>query len=251
MTNYLWFLNEELDKNLADIDKANNSIDKILQYAKWSRESMLVLDVIHDRVVVYTGSPYLIANIKVLPGITTIGRLLYHLECVSKDLLQAAIQHIKNVTINEIISEISLRVNLCVKNENIKRVVQCRVSIIENSEDGKPWLVLCRIANPVKLNLFCIYLHFSEAEKMTVYKYTGKDFVRISNNEFCYSKDILNDKEKDVISLCARGMTTKEIASVLNLSIDAIKSRKNNILSKLYASNITEAVCISLYYNLI
>ena len=213
---------------------------------------MLVLDVIHDRVVIYTGSPYLIVNIKILPGVTTIGRLLYHLDYMSKDLLHESIRHLKNMTINKSFSEISLRLNLCVKNENTNRVIQCQLNIIQNLENGNPWLILCRIANPIKHDLSYINILFTETEKIVVYKYTGNNFIEINNKEiYYYSKDILNDKEKDVISLCARGMTTKEIASFLNLSIDGIKSRKNNILLKLGASNITEAVCISLYYNLI
>ncbi len=52
----------------------------------------------------------------------------------------------------------------------------------------------------------------------------------------------LTDREKDVLSLLAKGMTNKEIAQCLFLSVRTVEAHLQNIYGKLNVSSRTEAV---------
>lgn len=55
----------------------------------------------------------------------------------------------------------------------------------------------------------------------------------------------LTQHDLELLSLVADGLTSAEIAEVLNRSVHTIKSRKSRITAKLNAANITEAVFLS------
>ncbi|MCB0208491.1 MAG: response regulator transcription factor [Anaerolineae bacterium] len=61
----------------------------------------------------------------------------------------------------------------------------------------------------------------------------------------------LTDREMDVLKLVSQGLTNKEIAHKLNLSIGTIKVHVSNILSKLQVNSRTEAAVRATQLNLI
>jgi NarL family two-component system response regulator LiaR len=61
----------------------------------------------------------------------------------------------------------------------------------------------------------------------------------------------LNEREHDILSLLARGLTNKQIASELNLSPSTIRIYVSQVLEKLGVSNRTEAVALALQHQLI
>ena len=63
--------------------------------------------------------------------------------------------------------------------------------------------------------------------------------------------DELTEREEEVLSLLATGKTNKEIALHLSLSQGTIRFHVSNILSKLEASNRTEAVSLALQKGLV
>ena len=60
----------------------------------------------------------------------------------------------------------------------------------------------------------------------------------------------LTPREREVLSLLVTGMTNKEIAEELTLSPGTVRLHVSNILSKLMASNRTEAATLALQHNL-
>jgi DNA-binding CsgD family transcriptional regulator len=52
----------------------------------------------------------------------------------------------------------------------------------------------------------------------------------------------LTNKEREVFSLVSAGLTTKEIASRLNLSHHTIESHRKNLLKKFQAKNSAELI---------
>lgn len=56
---------------------------------------------------------------------------------------------------------------------------------------------------------------------------------------------ILTEKEVAILSLSLRGFTTQEISDIICRSIATIKTHKNDILKKLNASNMIEALSIA------
>jgi NarL family two-component system response regulator LiaR len=61
----------------------------------------------------------------------------------------------------------------------------------------------------------------------------------------------LTDREREVLALLVQGNTNKEIAAALTLSPATVRAYVSNILSKLEASNRTEAVSLALQHNLL
>ena len=61
----------------------------------------------------------------------------------------------------------------------------------------------------------------------------------------------LTDREREVLALMVQGKTNKEIAAALILSPLTVRAYVSNILSKLEATNRTEAVSLALQHNLL
>ena len=63
--------------------------------------------------------------------------------------------------------------------------------------------------------------------------------------------DALTDREQEVLRLLARGLTNKEIAAELVITERTVKFHVSSILSKLDASNRTEAVTLAAQHGLV
>ena len=61
----------------------------------------------------------------------------------------------------------------------------------------------------------------------------------------------LSDKEKDILSLSARGYTMNEIADHLCVAIDTVKFHKRRLFEKLNIKNIAEAISFATNYKLL
>jgi RNA polymerase sigma factor (sigma-70 family) len=56
------------------------------------------------------------------------------------------------------------------------------------------------------------------------------------------SYDLLTDREKEILQLLAEGMSNKEIASILNLSVYTVETHRANLMQKLGLHNTAEIV---------
>jgi NarL family two-component system response regulator LiaR len=63
--------------------------------------------------------------------------------------------------------------------------------------------------------------------------------------------DVLSSREREVLTLIARGRSNREIAGVLTLSEQTIKSHVSNILSKLHLADRTQAAIFALQQRLV
>lgn len=62
---------------------------------------------------------------------------------------------------------------------------------------------------------------------------------------------LLSEREKELLPLLAQGYTNEEIASLLNVSTNTIKTHLKNLFNKLQVSNRTQAVAEAKLLNLI
>jgi DNA-binding NarL/FixJ family response regulator len=64
-------------------------------------------------------------------------------------------------------------------------------------------------------------------------------------------KDTLTRREKQVIQLVAEGKSTKEVASLLNLSVKTAETHRSNIMSKLGLHSVSELVLYAVRNNIV
>lgn len=64
-------------------------------------------------------------------------------------------------------------------------------------------------------------------------------------------KDILSQREKEIVQLVAKGLTTKEIADQLFVSIRTVETHRAKIMKKLQVSNSAEMISMALKHKLI
>ncbi|MCI2082078.1 MAG: response regulator transcription factor [Bacteroidales bacterium] len=84
--------------------------------------------------------------------------------------------------------------------------------------------------------------------------YFGRDIARIIESitsERTQRKDMFTKRELEIIDLCCAGMTSREIARQLNISMRTVETHKNNIFRHLNISNSVELVKAAIAKHLI
>jgi DNA-binding NarL/FixJ family response regulator len=69
--------------------------------------------------------------------------------------------------------------------------------------------------------------------------------------EACDPKGLLSPRETEVLQAIVNGFSSAQIAKMLNISLETVKSHVKNILQKLQARDRTEAVVIALRASLV
>lgn len=64
-------------------------------------------------------------------------------------------------------------------------------------------------------------------------------------------KEVLTDRELEVLHMASRGMTNKEIAAALTIAENTVKNHMRNVLEKLHFQNRTQAVAYALREGLV
>ncbi len=62
---------------------------------------------------------------------------------------------------------------------------------------------------------------------------------------------VLSNREQQTLSLIADGYATKHIAERLNISVDTVETHRKNLLRKLDAVNMAEAIATAFRNNLL
>lgn len=90
----------------------------------------------------------------------------------------------------------------------------------------------------------------AHAGKPTLVAEALADLVQPSGKEYQVGHD-LTMREQEVLPLLVEGLSNPQIAQQMHLSTAAVKYHVSNILSKLEASNRTEAATIAIEHNLV
>jgi DNA-binding NarL/FixJ family response regulator len=70
-------------------------------------------------------------------------------------------------------------------------------------------------------------------------------------NQRSPEKDVLTRRERQVVQLLAEGKSTKEVASVLDLSVKTAETHRSNIMSKLGLHSVSELVLYAVRNNIV
>jgi DNA-binding NarL/FixJ family response regulator len=67
-----------------------------------------------------------------------------------------------------------------------------------------------------------------------------EDYVRVLPEELASKPTILTPREREVLQLIAEGQTTKEIASLLSVSVKTVETHRRNIMRKVNLHSVAE-----------
>ena len=106
--------------------------------------------------------------------------------------------------------------------------------VLEIDENGNPWLVM-GIAdlspNTVPLdNIKIQVVNFITGKTLPLNKFEEKELIEFT------------PREKEILLLVKSGMLSKEISSRLSVSIHTVNKHRQNIMQKMNADNIIEAI---------
>ena len=110
---------------------------------------------------------------------------------------------------------------------------------LESFPNGSIWLALC------------LYTPFVENNKQIIREIINNKTGETVLSDTYKQLDILSEREKEVISLLAKGQSSKQIADILNISVNTVYRHRQNILAALQVSNTAAAVEIAVRLNLI
>lgn len=106
------------------------------------------------------------------------------------------------------------------------------VQIMQNTPDGKVWLI------------FCLYSLSADQRKEQGIHPTITQIESGEIETFSFSEEhrnILSEREKEILRLIQKGMPSKQIADTLYISVNTVNRHRQNILVKLSVSNSIEA----------
>lgn len=106
--------------------------------------------------------------------------------------------------------------------------------VLELDENGNPWLIM-GIAdlspNTVPLdNIKIQVVNFITGETLPLNKFEEKELIEFT------------PREKEILLLIKSGMLSKEISNRLSVSIHTVNKHRQNIMQKMNADNIIEAI---------
>lgn len=125
------------------------------------------------------------------------------------------------------------RCRLRMKNgEGSYKYIDNLVQILENTPSGDVWLILCLYSlSADQRSEQGIYATITHMEQGTV------DTLSLSEEH----RTILSEREKEILRCIRKGMSSKEIAATLYISVNTVNRHRQNILVKLSVGNSIEA----------
>ncbi len=113
------------------------------------------------------------------------------------------------------------------------RIIEQKI-LLETDKSGKPWLALCILDLSPEQDLSL------PARNRLINVKTGE--LLVFKEENSTPDESLTRREKEILRLISLGMISKQIADKLFISVNTVNTHRQNIIEKLHASNMAEAL---------
>ncbi|MBC5643713.1 helix-turn-helix transcriptional regulator [Parabacteroides sp. BX2] len=123
-------------------------------------------------------------------------------------------------------------------------MVNYKSTPISLTPNGDLWLALCLISLSSKKTIGNVIVNSKNDLRKYSYSFKSKKWKEISIVK-------LSIRENEVLRLSAQGYSNKNIANLLYIDINTVKSHKKNIFQKLDVKNINEAITFANNNNLL
>lgn len=125
-----------------------------------------------------------------------------------------------------------------------KTLINHKLTPIALSKNNQIWLAICIVS--LSAHESPGHIEIRKQGQTSFWEYSLDYHKWIENQGI-----VLTEKEKDILSLSARGYTMNDIADNLCVAIDTVKFYKRRLFQKLNVKNITEAISFATNYKLL
>ncbi|MCD8318171.1 MAG: LuxR C-terminal-related transcriptional regulator, partial [Paraprevotella sp.] len=125
-----------------------------------------------------------------------------------------------------------------------KTLVNHKLRPIMLTPNGNVWIALCTMQLPARKGPGHAIIQHADNHTYDEYDMQGHEWIRRRT-------PTLNELERDILILSARGHTMTEIAAEVHKSVNTIKTCKWNLFKRLDVKSITEALTYAINNNLI
>lgn len=116
-----------------------------------------------------------------------------------------------------------------------------RHHVIQKDRNGKAWIIMGN------MDIAADQSSLGTVKRIVLNKKTGELVRPVSASR----QKLLTGREREVLLMIRRGLFSKEIADRMNLSLYTVNNHRKNILAKLGADNIMEAINIAHDYGIL
>lgn len=109
--------------------------------------------------------------------------------------------------------------------------VSHKMFYIASHSNGSIWLAICLYNLAESTNPGCAIINSADGQRLELKQQT--------------CNDLLSAREKEILQLIEQGKLSKEIASLLFISINTVNRHRQNILEKLHVTNSIQACLIA------
>lgn len=130
---------------------------------------------------------------------------------------------------------ISYDFHICESIDSTPILINHKLTPIFLNSEGKIWKALCIVS--LSNNEIAGNITISKSNENLFYRYSLESMAWIKQE-----KILLDDREKEIITLSTRGLSVEQIAEKIYLSKDTVKYHRKKLFEKLGVKNISEAI---------
>ena len=231
-----------------DYGVAENFVRTAEAFANTTYHSVYIIDYFRKNFLYVSPNPLFLCG-KSADAVKSEGYQFYidHVTANEVDMLleinKAGFSFINDVPIEEK-SKYTISYDFHLLNGHEKILINHKITALACQPDGSVWLGLSVVSLSTHSEAGHITMHCRD--KADYWEY-DLDFLRWEKR----IAPILNETEKEILTLSMQGLTINDIAERIHRAVDSVKSARRRLFEKLEVNNISEAISYATNYKLI
>jgi DNA-binding CsgD family transcriptional regulator len=232
-----------------DISKTQNYLEIVKAFSKLTYQSIYIIDYQKRSFEYVSDNPLFLCGLTA-HEVEVLGYDFYFKNVNEKDLNlllkinQVGFDFYDNLPLEERKDyTISYDFHLINEKKNLV-LINHKLTPLFLNEEGKIWKAMCIVS-----------LSPNHSSGNIVISKTNSDFIsefNLENNSWETKEKVkLSDRETEILTLYARGLTINEIAEKLFISPDTVKFHRRKLFEKMGVDNITEALSFATHSKLL
>ena len=231
-----------------DYGLADNFVRTAEAFANTTYQSVYIIDYFRKNFLYVSPNPLFLCGMSA-EAVKGLGYQFYidHVPAKEVDMLleinKAGFSFINDVPLEEK-SKYTISYDFHLVNGREKILINHKLTALACQSDGAVWLSLAVVS---------LSTH-SDAGHITMHCQDKSEYWEYDLDFHCWEKrtaPILNETEKEILTLSMQGLTITSIAERIHRAVDSVKSARRRLFEKLEVNNISEAISYATNYKLL